>query len=355
MARRRLPKEQPFGFDAFVDLVTNLVGIVLRLILVVMMGAHLHGLEGKSASEETAEAGGSSPGIDTESPVLSAELEKQQAEVARLQARLLETLKAMDVAAADLDKSARTKADRQHMAEATAKTAATSREAFSSQELAVGKLDQDRRSLQQRLVELEKSMREIEQKPPDKRLLRFHHPLSRPVSSGELIFELRGGRVTFIDLQAFLDEVKETLPRKVEVLRKQWEIEDSTDPVGAFRMRYVVARERTAMDRAAGGLAPGEERGFSYGLDRWELEPVLAVRGETLTEALADGSRFRQVVDGTDADQVVLTFFVYADSFELFRELRDRLYERGFMVAGRPLDLGRSIAGSRYGTVSRGQ
>jgi hypothetical protein len=78
------------------------------------------------------------------------------------------------------------------------------------------------------------------------------------------------------------------------------------------------------------------------------------VRGETLEAALAPSSDFRRLVDGLDASTVI-TFWVYPDSFELFRRLRDHLYERGLEVAGRPLPEGAPIAASRHGTASRGQ
>jgi hypothetical protein len=51
----------------------------------------------------------------------------------------------------------------------------------------------------------------------------------------------------------------------------------------------------------------------------------------------------------------VVTFWVYPDSFGLFRQLRDYLYERDLVVAGRPLPPAMPIMISRHGTVSRGQ
>ena len=51
----------------------------------------------------------------------------------------------------------------------------------------------------------------------------------------------------------------------------------------------------------------------------------------------------------------MVTFWVYPDSFEMFRKLRDHVYERGHDVAGRPLPAGTPIAGSRNGSASRGQ
>jgi hypothetical protein len=71
--------------------------------------------------------------------------------------------------------------------------------------------------------------------------------------------------------------------------------------------------------------------------------------------ALAEGSEFRQVIDGIDPQQTVVTIWVHADSFALYRRLRDYLYDRDVIVAGRPLPEGHPIASSRQGTVSRGQ
>ena len=82
---------------------------------------------------------------------------------------------------------------------------------------------------------------------------------------------------------------------------------------------------------------------------------MTAPRGETLQTALVDGSEFRQIVDGLDPERTAVTFWVYPDSFELFRRLRDILYQRDIIVAGRPLPDGIPIASSRRGSISRGQ
>jgi hypothetical protein len=70
---------------------------------------------------------------------------------------------------------------------------------------------------------------------------------------------------------------------------------------------------------------------------------------------LAEDSEFRQIVDTLDPQETAVTFWVYPDSFDLFRRLRDYLYERDVTVAGRALPEGIPIASSRRGSVSRGQ
>ena len=87
----------------------------------------------------------------------------------------------------------------------------------------------------------------------------------------------------------------------------------------------------------------------------WQVVPLEAKRGETAAAALAPASDFRHIVDILDAHQAAVTFWVYPDSFDLFRQLRDYLYEHDIMVAGRPLPAGAFITASRHGSVSRGQ
>jgi hypothetical protein len=78
-------------------------------------------------------------------------------------------------------------------------------------------------------------------------------------------------------------------------------------------------------------------------------------RGESIDAALVPHSEFRQIADALDPQQCTVTFWVYPDSFALFRRLRDYLYERDVIVAGRPLSDGMAIASSKHGTRSRGQ
>ena len=66
------------------------------------------------------------------------------------------------------------------------------------------------------------------------------------------------------------------------------------------------------------GLPTGSN--FSYGLSEWVLEPVVFNRGETLERALTPGSDFRQIIDSGVPQQTVVTFWVYPDSFGLFRQ-----------------------------------
>jgi hypothetical protein len=121
-----------------------------------------------------------------------------------------------------------------------------------------------------------------------------------------------------------------------------------------FRLNYTLQRERGPLESLTAGMAPDPTAAFRCSLN-WQVEPIAPVRGESLEAALAATSEFRQVVDGLDPQQAVVTLWVYPDSFALYRRLRDYLYERGLEVAGRPLPEGVPIGCSRDGRRSRGQ
>jgi hypothetical protein len=175
------------------------------------------------------------------------------------------------------------------------------------------------------------------------------------VQSEELQFECRAGRIAFIDVDALLREVRAGLEAKGQQLRNQWEVTAETGSVGAFRLRYTVARERGLLEAAADAGTPDGHANFRYGVDSWEAVPVREQRGETVAEALRPESEFRRIVDALDAKQTAVTVWVYPDSFAAYRKLRDYCLGRDLLVAGRPLPDGYPIASSRRGTASRGQ
>jgi hypothetical protein len=205
--------------------------------------------------------------------------------------------------------------------------------------------------LRERLRRLTGEIKAVQAQPAAKQVVRYRTPVSKPVEAEELQFECYKGRVTFIDVGAMLEEVRRGLRDKGEALRTTWEVSDVVGPMGPFQMRYAVERERGSFP----GSTPDADGAYRYGLSAWRIEPVTEVRGETPEEALKPGSEFRQIVDGLDPQYAAVTFWVYPDSFPLYRKLRDYLYERDLVVAGRPLPEGAPIASSRHGTVSRGQ
>ena len=156
-------------------------------------------------------------------------------------------------------------------------------------------------------------------------------------------------------MPALVASAQRDIDEKSQLLRNRWQVTDVTPPVGSFRLRYTVAREPESTESAGAHGSPTANETFRYGLVAWTAEPVVPVRGENLENALTQRSQFRQIVDRLDPEQAAITFWVYSDSFALYRQLREYLYDHNLIVAGRPLPEGVPIASSRQGTRSLGQ
>jgi len=360
MYRRRRPKREiAFSFDSFLDVVANVCGIIIRLILVVWVGARsYHALNAKQAIEAAplAALASASKSTAAEPPQvadpLEPELQRHREELAKQQERLLAQLRQCQLLETS---NAQTT---QQLAALTASEQAGEQERGQLERLAAERAGATQ-SARLSLADLEKrsqllanELRDLEKLPPLKKTLRYRTPVSRPVHSEELHFECQDGRVCFIDLQAFLIEIRRGLDDKAELLKTRWEVDGTAGPVGAYRLRYTLERERGLLD---GGGQPGGGGSFRYNLAGWVVEPIVPIRGETATVALAPGGEFRRLIDAIDPDQTVVTMWVYPDSFALYRQLRDFLHERNIEVAGRPLPPGVPIASSRRGSASRGQ
>jgi hypothetical protein len=334
--RRRKNREIEFSFDSFLDVVANVVGIILRLILVAWVGARSYKAVVPSApatltKEEIAEL------PDPNDP-LAPELERQRRELAEAQSHLLEQLKEWQ----------KLRKDSTLTAEELTRLTARVQEVDAERQNVESKSRQDAQAVRNAGLSLEeirergkRVVAEIEalrKAPPSKQTLRYRTPVSHPLQSEELLFECRNGRISFIDYGKFMAEIENVL-RDGDKLRGTNQYSNVTEPVGPFRMRYEVEVDAVNSKAALS----------------WEIEPVAFVRGETVEQALAPGSEFRRVIDSIEPASTAVTLCVYPDSFPLYRKLRDFMHERDIVVAGRPLPAGASIAASRHGTASRGQ
>jgi hypothetical protein len=356
--RRRRVREIPFSFDSFLDVVANVCGIIIRLILVVWVGARSYShvqnyLEPVTEPSPEAVAQENSSTADIKDP-LEEELAQERIQLAEAEKVLLQNLRLIQQGQ-DWQKQLK-----REWAELTARRQVLGEERTdweqrtSAEKNVVQAAKLTLEELRQRCGKLSADIQTLEKSPPVRQALHYRTPVSRPLEAEELMFECRRERVTFIDVAALLEEVKRRLHDKAETLRTTWEVQDRTGPVGPFQLRYQVERQRGALEGGLGGQPLGDSS-FSYGVSSWRLEPITEVRGETLEAALRPGSEFRQIADGLDPKYAAVTFWVYPDSFVLYRKLRDYLYTRDLIVAGRPLPEGVPISSSRQGSASRGQ
>ncbi len=186
---------------------------------------------------------------------------------------------------------------------------------------------------------------------PDVNITQIEHritPVGKDVRGTEVHFRIADGLVSYVPVNELVEELKQDASRKQSNLMRNPSYRGSVGPIRGYRMKYTIARKSGSLvdDIAYGG--------FRVVVDEWEVEPTHDVEQETPTQALTPGSLFDRRLATLPRDANV-TFWVYPKSFRMFRTLQQRVHKEGLTVAGRPLPFGVSIAGSPNGTKSSGQ
>jgi hypothetical protein len=174
-------------------------------------------------------------------------------------------------------------------------------------------------------------------------------PVARPASSDEFHFELRRNRISFIDLERLMDLAKADAQVRIRMTEPSGVISSQVGPVGAFSLGYVLGRSDNGIDELI------QRQSIRFDLKGWELVPEAELRGETYEATRNPISAYRRALNRIGGGRSVVTFWVYPDSFALYRRLRVELIEAGFSVAGRPLPEGMLIRGSPMGSISAAQ
>ena len=93
---------------------------------------------------------------------------------------------------------------------------------------------------------------------------------------------------------------------------------------------------------------------YRISVSHWSILPGDTLEAEPVAAALQIGSRFRQVLEAASPDTVV-TIWLYPADFQYFQELRELAHNLNLRVAARPLPDGTPIAGSPNGSQSTSQ
>ena len=127
----------------------------------------------------------------------------------------------------------------------------------------------------------------------------------RTVFGKELHLRLQAGRLTYVPLEEFADQLKANARNILERARDQDQITDMMGPMNGFRMRFTF--RRTTRSGSIGGSAVTQIR---FELDKFELIPVTEYLGEPLEQALLPQSEFRNLLQGYDPNKTTVTVWV---------------------------------------------
>jgi hypothetical protein len=171
-------------------------------------------------------------------------------------------------------------------------------------------------------------------------VLAYPTPISRTVNGEELHFRIEGGRIAYVPLTELFELAKTQTQRHAGSITQMSERIETVGPVQDFSLDYVI---EVKIDQSRGQVLVRSRE--------WVVRPAGQGIGETAAEALAAQSGFRRVLSGITPDTTV-TLWCYPDSFEQYRTVREELHRLGIPTACRPLPEGAPIGGSTEGSKS---
>jgi len=319
------------GQDSFLDVVTNIVGILIILVMVV--GARVRQVVVASKTD------GSPATASLAAEVLSL---GQTAVAAEREIEAIER-----EASGVIEAAVMAQADRMDLATgvAAAKVALENvRKAADASAVESAERSAKRAAMAEAIEKLDREAEAIARAPKSaQEILAYPTPIGRTVNGDEIHFQIDAGRLAYLPLDELFDLARARTQRHSGTLSQLSDRIESVGPAKGFMLDYVM---EARVDQARGQVLVRSRE--------WVVRPASAGLGETADEAVAPQSQFRAVLARARPDTTV-TLWCYPDSFEAFRTIRAELYRLGIPTACRPLPEGAPIGGSTEGSKSVAQ
>jgi hypothetical protein len=326
------------GQDSFLDVVTNLVGILIILVMVL-------GVRAKDAFLGAAPTTDATPSA----PTLAIEAAATAAEAVETDMHRLDAIMQRQKLEIDYRREER---NRVHLLLTAAEQAIQQkRDQLDATQQAQFDLQRDLIAARTELADLDRDRNALEHAAATPAVIEhLPTPMAKTVFGKELHFRLSEGRLTYVPWDELVAALQREAPRKAWRLKDEPSFTETLGPIGGFWMRYTLKRvEHTTPTRT--GIAVQQR----VELDRFVLVPVVDTLGEPLEDALRSGSDFDSLIRSHKPAETTVTVWVYPDSYAQFRAIKHALFQRGYLTASRPLPEGQPIGGSPNGTRSAAQ
>lgn len=377
MSRRSSNGEQEFGSDSFLDIIANIVGILIILIVV----AGLRVANQPAFTEPMAEAlpapveaispptvvevappdlmdhratlHSNSPDVDAaiaELAIRKATLEELESELQQLQASLtVVDENAVTDLVAEIAEANKQIGDLQRQLTDTV----LEQQQFQT---TLAALDQQQRNIRQHLAAVERSSRQLQEvldaRPEPTAASNLKHkilPVSHAASQQHVHFLLHNGRIAQVPLDKLGERASRMARQRMDILRKVGTVTVVAGPENGFRMEFTAGLQRDPRIASIGTM--NMQLTYSF-----QVRPTDSVPTESVEDALILGSRFRQLLESTEPGSEVTIWLYDTDrAFGEFAKLRDLAYRLGLRVAAWPLQTGAVIQGGSGGFQSSAQ
>lgn len=375
---RKAPSSTGFGSDSFLDILCNMVGILVILIVIAGMRVSRAPVvlpddvatvipSPPTVLDEPIDLGESAtmtwaveappPEIpDLPPPPKPAKLapldppKELVNESSSLQADIVAlTTQLSDAESAAQSISERSSETEKLVSDLREQVNAASIDADSLAQFAVAE-QQDLASLKAKLLTLETELREARSSAPKVKVLKHTTtPVSRFVSGPEVHLRLSQNKVSVVPIDVLVERLQAQIQRQRDFLLSREYYESSVGPIDGYKMEFTLERAKSTPVEQLNMM-----RVIKMEVTGWTIRPDQGLVEENTEQALKPGSNFLRTIE-TAGPSATLTFWVYSDSFEIHRQLQDFAQTKGWRVAARPLPDGIPIAGSPKGSKSLAQ
>jgi len=336
LRKRKSAEIELGGQDSFLDLVSNIIGILIILVMVAGIRAQYSSanventplfaeLEAKYQEYQTKAETAAKLRTDVEELQLQSEIVVEQIYLQSGEYAALFEL--MVSARAEIELAAETK----------------------SQTL------KEKIEFQRQLMETNARLEQVDQAKKHLRQIRpkatvmenVPTPLSHRVETKEIHLRLLGGRVVYVPLTELAMLFRRHIGEEQRRYAQQGANIGKVGPVDNFELEFLAVTHQMPME--------GHYETY-IGLQYGEAVPVFEPLGQPLRQALdSPQSELRRKLAAFQRDIYTVTVWVYPDSFEEYQELKKFLQNQGYTVAARPMPKGTPIGISPHGTRSSSQ
>ena len=331
-------KQITVGQDSFLDIVANLVGVLIILIVVI-------GAQAKTAWNST-EAG---PDVTPAPQEILQKLSLAADQVRKLEVDNAELEKQISIESsvvAGLSDARHRMLVQIEMAERQlAEKQLERRQQLDVQQQAELARRDEQKKLASQLATIEAASNAFSVNLPKSEVIdHFPNPIAKTVFSDEIHFQLRRGKIVFVPMDALVNRMRSEWRVKAEKLQRSNRTLETVGPVENFRLQYELQSE-TASSRMQSGRVGQQVVRFN----RFSLFPVSENIGTDVAQALAGQTAFTSRLQQFKPAKTTVSIWVYPDSYSEYNQVKDWLYENGFQVACWPMDFNKKISGGPNG------
>ena len=349
-------KQITTGQDSFLDIVANLVGILI--ILVVVVGAqasaswvHATPSEDLAAQiddlkESEASLGDTIKKLQLDNEALGQKQAKENRLAAALTDQRHEYLIRLELLQQKLKAAKKTRIEKIAAIDATAAIEFEKKESFEVQQ----------KQLIDELAELNRESKAISfsNEPSTEVIKHFPNPIAKTVFSDEIHFCLNNGRLSYVPMSELISLMRSEVSSEVRLNAENFSREEQAiavvGPVYDYRMQYELI-VKANYDRVGGGVNAQTTLSFKG----FRMLPTSPLIGETVEAALGGDSDFQKRLSDFEPGKTTVSIWVYPNDFESHALLKKWIYENGFQMASWPLDHGKRISGGPTGFKTSAQ